>query len=101
MRLPKVAWTGWRLRLIALLAGLALPLWRAYTTYVGGPPGFASPGLPQAKTRLWDIAAFGVQHYDFPGQLPNGEAVILHIWIKALRSENSVLLRAVGARIRA
>ncbi len=100
MRLSKVSWTGWRLRLIALLVGLSLPLWKAYSTYGGSPAGFASPRLPEKSGRLWDIASFGVQHYDFPGQLPNGEAVILHIWIKALRSENSVLLRAVGAHLR-
>ena len=48
--------------------------------YGGTPLGIDSPRL-----HLWDIADFGIQHYDFPGQLPNGEAVILHIWIKALR----------------
>ena len=92
MRLPKL-WGGWRLRLVALLVGLSLPLWKAWQTYGGTPLGIDSPRL-----HLWDIADFGIQHYDFPGQLPNGEAVILHIWIKALRSENSVLLRAVGER---
>ena len=91
MRLPKL-WGGWRLRVVALLIGLSVPLWKAWQTYGGASSTFASPRL-----HLWDIADFGILHYDFPGQLPNGEAVILHIWIKALRSENSILLRAVGA----
>ena len=92
---PKL-WGGWRLRLVALVIGLSLPLWKAYRAYGGEPSSFTSP-RQHDRLRLWNIADFGVFHYDFPGQLPNGEAVVLHIWLKALRSENSVLLRAVGA----
>ncbi len=52
MRLPKVSWAGWRLRLVALLIGVALalqPLWKAWSAYGGHPAGFASPRCERCR----------------------------------------------------